>query len=337
MLSPAPRLAIVAAAALSLLGPAAVLAQAHQHQHHGTHDQAASVDAASPSPAAQREIAVVARAVERYKDFSVAQAEGWRKLGDDEPLMGEHWYPPENLEWEEYLGSDAQLDFSRPSNLMYTQINGQNVLTGVAFIVRLADGEDVPEGFTGTADKWHVHDFVRAVNAATEERPLLRWLANWWLETNYFSKGDARGRLAMLHVWATLPNPDGVFADHNRLLPYMKLDLPVRYASGASLDAARGLNLATPGGCDAAAGGKLWIANARRQQERAIRTSCQTAARRVEAALREHGEHPAMLNAEAERAWRSFDAVWNETLSPKQRERVAAISEHGAGGAHDGH
>ncbi|WP_228242794.1 hypothetical protein [Porphyrobacter sp. GA68] len=324
---------------MSLLPATAVSAQAHQH--HGTHEQAASINVASLSPAAQREIAVVARAVERYKDFSVAQAEGWRKLGDDEPLMGEHWYPPESVGWEEYLGSDAKLDFSRPSNLMYTQINGEKVLTGVAFIVRLADGETVPEGFTGTADKWHVHDFVRAVNAATQERPLLRWLANWWLEANYFSKGDARGRLAMLHVWATLPNPDGVFADHNRLLPYMKLDLPTRYASGASLDAARGLNLATPGGCDAAAGGKLWIANAKRQQERAIRTSCQTAVRRVEAALREHGEHPAMLNAEAERAWRSFDAVWNATLSPEQRERVAAISEHGsehgAGDAHDGH
>lgn len=310
--------------------------QAQQHHHHGASPQAGDAAHAHVSPAAQRQIAQVADAIEKYKDFSVAEREGWRKFGDDEPLMGEHWYPPESLGWEEYLGSDARLDFTRPSNLMYTEIGGEKVLTGVAFVARLADGERVPEGFAGSGDKWHVHDFVRAVNAATQERPLLRWLANWWLDANYFSKGDDRGRLAMVHVWASLPNPDDPFADHNRLLPYMKLGLPAEYARGASVDAALGLNLATDGGCDVAAGGKLWIANAKRNQERAIKDACQQAARDVSAALRDHREHPAMLNAAAEDAWRGFDAVWNRTLTPVQRERIAAISEHGDD-AHGGH
>lgn len=329
----------IATAPLALLGASGAHAQMDHHRHHAAPqalDHSNHTAHANVSPAAQRQVAQVARAIEKYKNFSVTEAEGWRKFGDDEPLMGEHWYPPESLGWEEYLGSDARLDFARPSNLMYTEIGGEKVLTGVAFVARLAEGERVPEGFAGSADKWHVHDFVRAVNAATEERPLLRWLANWWLDANYRNKGDDRGRLAMVHVWASLPNPDGPFADHNRLLPYMKLGLPTEYAHGGSVDAALGLNLATEGGCDAAAGGKLWIANAKRKQERAIKSACQQAARDVSAALRDHREHPAMLNAAAERAWRGFDAVWNRTLTPVQRERVAAISEHGEG-AHGGH
>lgn len=91
------------------------------------------------------------------------------------------------------------MDFRRPNNLMYTDIGGEKRSTGVAYVVRIGDGESVPEGFVGHSDRWHVDDFVRAIEAATEERPLLGWIANWWLDRNYRSKGDNRGRLAMVH------------------------------------------------------------------------------------------------------------------------------------------
>lgn len=274
-------------------------------------------------------------AIDPYRDFETARREGWKKFGGDEPLMGEHWHHPEG---PDYVGSRPDLDFTRPSNLMYTEIGGEKVLTGVTFNVRLRDGEAMPEGFAGRADKWHAHDMLRAINAALEERPILRWLANSWIEDNYLSKGDDRGRIAMVHVWLGVPNPDGVFADHNRTLPYLKLGLPLAHSQGASMEAAHGLSLATKNGCAEQVDGRLWIANAKRKASRAIKGACDAAARQVRAAL---GADKATLNRTAETAWRAFDASWNANLTPVQRARIDAMSEHGDhdghGGGHDAH
>lgn len=303
-----------------LLAAAALPALAHNNVPH---------DQGLPRPAIDQ-LHAVAESIERYKDFAVARREGWKKFGGDEPLMGEHWHHPEG---PDYQGSDADLDFARPSNLMYTRIGDETVLTGVTFNVRLRDGEAMPEGFAGTADRWHTHDMLRAIDAALEERPILRWLANGWLEDRYFSKGDDRGRLAMVHVWLGVPNPDGVFADHNRTLPYLKLGLPLAHSEGAGMDAAHGLNLATQNGCVDQVDGRLWIANAKKQASRAIKSACNAAAGRVRAAL---GADKVTLNRTAEEAWRAFASSWNASLTPVQRERIAAMSEHG-GGDHNNH
>jgi hypothetical protein len=87
-----------------------------------------------------------------------------------------------------------------------------------------------------------VHDFQHAVGAALKDRPLLRWMAQNWVFGPMHAKGDHRIRLAMVHVWVGVPNPDGPFADHNRVLPYLKLGLPAAFASGGSLNAAKGLH-----------------------------------------------------------------------------------------------
>lgn len=263
-------------------------------------------------------------AVRKYRDFSVAEREGWKPFGGDEPLMGIHYSGPA----PDYVHGD-QLDFSQPNNLMYTDIDGEKVLTGVAFVVRIGEGEPVPEGFAGHQDRWHVHDFVRAIEAATEERPLLGWIANWWLDRNYRSKGDERGRLAMVHVWVALDNPDGIFADYNRTVPYAKLGLPDSYWQGASESAARGLNLATPGGCEAI-DGTLWIATVSRDQERALKRACEQAADDVRRSLR--SDRKSEINRAGERAWRRFDDAWDAILTAEQKARVAAMSEHGSDG-----
>ena len=265
----------------------------------------------------------VAAAVERYRDFEVAKREGWTKFGGDEPLMGEHW---SHKNGPDYIAGDP-LDFTRPSNLMYTEIGGKKVLTGVAFVVRLGDGELVPEGFAGSADKWHVHDFVRAVEAALSDRPFLRWLANGWLDQNYRNKGDNRGRLAMAHVWVTIPNPDGIFADHNRAIPYLKLGLPASHAKGASMAAAQGLNMATTRGCGELIDGRLWIANASKAVSRALHKQCRAEAATIRAAL---SAAPAELNRVAAQAYARFEANWNRSLTPAQRARIAAMTEHGS-------
>ena len=276
------------------------------------------------------ELAQVRAALARYADIDVARAEGWKPFGGDEPLMGQHWYPPDG---PDYAGSDARLDFARPSNLMYTEIGGRQVLTGAAFVVRLRQGEALPAGFSGGADRWHVHDFEAAFAAATEDRPFLRGLGNWWLDREYRDAGDDRARLAMVHAWAgPIANPDGPFADHNRVLPYLKLGLPAEWARGASMDAALGLALATPDGCERTLEGTVWMANIGGRQLRTLRSGCRQAAEFVRGAL---GADPATVNGSAAAGWRSWESFLDAQLTPDQKRRVMAMSEHGMD--HGGH
>lgn len=279
--------------------------------------------AAAPAlaPQTQAELRTVEAAVARYRDFAVAEREGWKKFGGDGPMVGEHWFLPPEKGGLDYRAGQP-LDLRRPSNLMYTWINGRRVLTGVTFNVRIGPRDPVPAGFTGNADPWHVHDFRAAVAAATKDRPVLRWLANGWLNQNW--KGQER--VAMLHVWVGGPaNPDGPFAHYNRALPYLKLNLPAAYAAGASMGAAKGLSLATDKGCAEQIDGALWIANAGRSKAR-LHAACKAAADHVRPVLATRD--PRQINTMAEHAWAMFDAAWKRELSPEQQARIAAITEH---------
>lgn len=299
------------------------MSAAAQHRHAGEPHDARTVP-----PEAEIQLAELRAAIDRYRDFASAEREGWKRFGGDGPLMGEHWYLPRHRGGVDYVHGDA-IDFSRPSNLMYTMIDGRRVLTGVTFNVRLAAGEPVPDGFAGDADRWHVHDFEQAIAAALQDRPVLRWLVNGWIDRRFRDRGDNRSRLAMVHVWSNLPNPDGPFANHNRFLPYMKLGLPTAYAEGASVEAARGLHLATPAGCRESMDGALWIANAGDRARDALRDACTQAAAHVREGLASHD--PARINAMAEHGWHIFSTAWRNELSAPQQARIAALTEHGEG------
>lgn len=324
------------AAATALAVPLAAQHQGHPTEpHHDRSDAPLFVPQQGElTPAARRQIAQVRRGIARYRDIEVAKREGWKAFGADEPLMGQHWSPPEDFDLD-YQGSNPPLDFARPNNLMYTEIDGEMVLTGAAFVVRLGPGEALPSGFAGSADKWHVHDFQAAWQAATEKRPILRWIGNWWLENNWLA--DGRARAAMVHVWASLPNPDGPFADHNRILPLLKHGIDAGYARSLSLDAARGLDLAAKDGCDNAYGGRLWIADVSRRTKRTIMRTCKAEAKKIAASLEGHRNHPEHLFGDAAQSYARVQAVFERELTPEQQRRIAMMSEHGHGDEHDGH
>lgn len=300
---------------------AAALAAAAVAQH--AHHPAPAASAARPQPATlEAQLAALRTGIARYADFEAARREGWKIFGGDGPLVGEHYYLPVQRGGVDYHAGQP-LDFARPSSLMYTDIGGKRVLTGVTFNVRLADGEPVPEGFAGNGDVWHVHDFRIFFATALRDRPLARRL----VERTMASRWGGRDRLAMIHVWAgAVPNPDGVFAHYNRLVPYRKLGLADSMAGGASLEAARGLNLATAGGCAVQIDGAARMAGAAAEAKARLHQACGSAAAHVREGLA--SREKARVNAMAEHGWAMFDSAWNRELSPEQKARIAAITEH---------
>ncbi|MGH7461104.1 MAG: hypothetical protein ACREMA_08755 [Longimicrobiales bacterium] len=97
-----------------------------------------------------------------------AVAAGYRRFGNEGPLMGEHWYHPELVR--------KPLDLEHPATLQYATINGRRTLVGVAYNVYQRPGEPLPEGFAGSNDHWHVHDVPKLACALVTDRPLLRRL-----------------------------------------------------------------------------------------------------------------------------------------------------------------
>lgn len=287
---------------------------------------------ALPSPAGagtlDRQLAAAYEAARPFADYRVARAEGWEAFGGDEPLMGQHWYHPEG---PDFVSGDP-FDPARPSNLMYARIGNTMQLVALSYNVRIAPGEPVPEGFAGRSDVWHVHDARAFLDAALQDRPLLGWLAEGWFEDNIAGR-DGRTRLAMVHLWL-IPNPDGRFAAHNRLLAYMDLGLPTDWARGASMEAARGLALASDTGCEDALGGQFWVANVRGAVQRDLMATCADLAAWVRAGL---PGGKAEANGRGERAWSEMRAALDARLTPAQKARIAAITEHGEHTGHTAH
>lgn len=165
-------------------------------------------------------------ATERYKDQNVAAADGYRRLGPDFPAMGEHWANGE-------IVVRGEFDASRPGLLTYARINGVPTLTGVVYALPLADNE-APPRFPFDRSLWHDH-----IGTVDDESLLLAHDA---------PHGPTGGlRLAVLHAWIWLENPDGTFVTDNWALPYARLGL--RVSDRAPAGAARALALlsgATP-------------------------------------------------------------------------------------------
>ena len=131
-------------------------------------------------------VKVVREATERFKDVSVAEAEGYSLMfgcvsGPDSGAMGLHYV---NLS----LVTDNVLDPARPEIVIYEPLpNGKLKLIGADFLV--------------FADGWH---------AANEKTPELGGqLMHLFESPNRFGLPD----FYTLHVWAWKDNPSGTFSN----------------------------------------------------------------------------------------------------------------------------
>ena len=170
------------------------------------------------SPELLEQLDAVRAATKRFRDHQVAVEEGYELVARDGPLMGEHWFRRDLV--------DKPFDISAPSTLQYLEVGDEYVLTGVAYTVYRAPDDPLPEGFAGDYDVWHVHDMVKISMTATKGRPLLRWLTERRIASGRTQWEKERPELTMVHAWVWMDNPDGVFAQDHRLIPYVRLGLP---------------------------------------------------------------------------------------------------------------
>ncbi|HYR06484.1 MAG TPA: hypothetical protein VEQ60_01870 [Longimicrobium sp.] len=299
-------------AAASLAGAPTILAQGHDHAH----PAASSSTSTAPTALVDAEVARVREATARYRDIDVARREGYRLFGMEGPLMGEHWYLPDAVR--------RPLDLARPSTLQYATIGGRKVLVGVAYTYYRRPDEPVPEGFAGAGDVWHTHDVTRLARAATAERPLLRAIVDRRIRRGRVGGGDGRTLLTMVHAWVWSENPDGVFAQSHRGLPYLRAGLPASHAEGAGEDAAMGVSLLAPEGCADEVRRTDRLAGLSRGQSRDLRRACD---RQAEAVRASRTASAATLNAAAQRAWTAYLAERGGILRPEQAARMRRVMD----------
>ncbi len=151
-------------------------------------------------------LASVRRAAARFADSEEARLAGYRPLGPDFPGMGDHWIHGFRM----VRGGE---DPAHPPVLTYLRTPEGYRFTGVAFVRILLPGEDTPRWpYPGA---WHDHS-----GSVDEETLALNPHAGP-------HAGTDEPRLAMLHAWVGLENPDGVFAQDNWAVPFVRLGLPV--------------------------------------------------------------------------------------------------------------
>ena len=233
---------------------------------------------------------------ERFRDADSARAAGYRPVGPDFPGMGRHWLHPG-------LILRDSLDPAQPPLLEYAEIGGRLTLVGVAFAALVHD-DDPPTSLPVPRGAWHFHQ-----GTVTEES-FLRGHAG----LGHLTEGP---RIAVLHVWVWLDNPDGVLATDNWALPYARLGLAMPASS--SRTAARALALAS------GEGGRGYLeallhAVGEPNAEEMTRISAVVA--RHQTAAREHAPSGAALEACWVRLWDDVKAV----VRPEVWARLAPLT-----------
>ena len=129
------------------------------------------------------EVALLATAIEPFKDFSTAQNAGYDiQATEYRTQMGFHYLNAGLL--------DGNFEIEKPEVLIFIEnASGQMELVAVEYGIPIEDLDNpapAPEGFTGSDDVWKI---------------------------------DTEFSLWTLHAWVVMENPEGIFAPMNPMLP----------------------------------------------------------------------------------------------------------------------
>lgn len=157
-----------------------------QHAHH-----------AAVGDISRSQIDTVVRAMAPFATRAAAAAAGFQPRFGWIPTMGEHW-----VSIPQMTTMGRQTNRAKPSQLLYSKIDGRDSLVGAAYAYMTATNDTVrPVLFDGNPP-WHEHQDL-APEGLT---------------------------LVMLHVWF-VPSPDGPFAGTNPNLPFWAAGLAAPNAS----------------------------------------------------------------------------------------------------------
>lgn len=268
-----------------------------------------------------RQLHAVQRATAHYQDPQEAERAGYRRarFGLDLPLMGEHWVNRDLLE--------QPVDLLRPPVLQYVKVGERRLLVGVAYGAWQRPGATAPEGFVGSDDRWHSHDMPELVRQLTRHQPwYIRAGADAGLATGRFSGPDGRTELVMLHLWLWSPNPDGLFANYNPALPYLRAGLPPEWADAGDYAAARGMELLLPDACETMTDRMGRLLDGATAREQGWRSGCDRAATRLHLGWQQ-GARAEALNAISAAAWQEFTRGVAAGLSEAERSELGRLRE----------
>jgi hypothetical protein len=172
-----------------------------------------------------RFFATARAATTRYQSLENAIADGFVRVGEDSPSMGEHWVNMRRL----FSGS---LTAERPSILMYVRVAAKPVIVGVAYSALVDAGTPFPDFPSRAA--WHAHQ-----GTIDEETLPLAHVQH----TESMGGVTATG-VGVLHLWIGAPNPAGDWAPDNWTLPFVRAGLRAPPAIDA---ASRAIALASGG------------------------------------------------------------------------------------------
>jgi hypothetical protein len=148
------------------------------------------------------ELAEARTASGKYKNVSVAKADGYIQITQFIPGLGLHMVD---------LGiSQTTFDPKRPQVLLYEPTGtGESLrLVGIGYALQTG-GDDPPEGFAGGSDVWHFHrNLCFLPNGSVTIAPSA---ADCQAKSGIFQARTAW----LLHVWLWTENPNGVFTEVN--------------------------------------------------------------------------------------------------------------------------
>lgn len=200
---------------LMAVWPAVAAGQRHSHEPLSADDSAAA-----------RFVAAARDGLARYRDRSVAIADGYRQVGPDLPAMGEHWL---NIG---LILADS-IDAEHPPVLIYVASPNGPVLAGAAYTRLLGANDSYPD-FPRGRHEWHDHSGLIEDEA---------------LPTAHVTHSPRstleRTRLGILHLWTGIENPEGKWTADNWALPFVRAGLTEHPASEL---AARALTLEADSG-----------------------------------------------------------------------------------------
>ncbi len=234
---------------------------------------------------------------EALRHPDAARLAGYHPVGPDFPGMGRHWIHTS-------LILRPIPDAAQPPVLEYAELNGTPTLVGVAYAV-LVNADSAPPSLPVPAAAWHFHQ------GTVDEESFLRSHAG----AGHVMPGPGP-RLAVVHAWIWLDNPDGLLATDNWALPYARLGL--RVPSHGSRAAARALALASGDG------GRMYL----EALIHAVGQPNDDEMKALAAVVRRHQAEARTRTSQSVALEECWGALWNDVktvVRPEVWERLAAL------------